>query len=79
MSKELDLLLQELKGKICSHLDEAGRMAITIDIWTKKGMSESFLGVTAHSFLKKSHKRFKATLAMRNFHNHTQQSEYWMF
>ena len=67
MNKELDLLLQELKGKIRSHLDEAGRIAIIIDIWTKKGMSESFLGVMAHSFLRKSHKRFKATLAVRNF------------
>ena len=67
MNKELDLLLQELKGKMCSHLDEAGRIAITIDIWTKKGMSVSFHGVTAHSFLRKSHKRFKATLAVRKF------------
>lgn len=31
MNKELDLLLQEPKEKICSHLDEAGRIAITVD------------------------------------------------
>lgn len=67
MNKELDLLLQELKEKICSCLDEAERMANTIDIWTKKGMSESFLGVMAHLFLRKSHKQFKATLAVRKF------------
>ena len=57
MNKELDLLLQGLKGKLCKHLDT----------WTKKGMTESFLGVTAHFFLRKSHKHFKATLAVRIF------------
>ena len=57
MNKELDLLLQGLKGKLCKHLDT----------WTKKGMSESFLSVTAHFFLRKSHKHFKATLAVRIF------------
>lgn len=67
MNRELDLLLEELKGKMCSHLEEAGKIAITIDIWTKKGMSESFLGVTAHSFLRKSHQCFIATLAVRRF------------
>ena len=65
MNKELDLLLQGLKGKICKHLDT----------WTKKGMSESFLGVTAHFFLRKSHKHFKATLAVRRISTtHSRQS-----
>ena len=79
LNKELDLLLHKLKGKRCSHLDEAGRIAITINIWTKKGMSESFLGVKHTPFLRKSHKRFKVTGAVRKFHNHTQQTQCWTF
>ena len=67
MSKALDLLLMEMKGKISAGLNDSGKIALTIDLWSKKGMSESFLGVTAHSFIRKSHKRLTATLAVRRF------------
>ena len=72
MNKELDLFMQELKSKISTRLSEAGKIAVTIDIWSKKGKIESFLGMTTHWFLKMCHRRFKVTLAVRHFpHPHT--------
>ena len=45
---------------------------MTVGIWSKKGMSESFLGKTAHTFLRRSNRCFTATLAVRSFaHPHT--------
>ena len=51
MSKEMDLLLDnDLKGKIKGYLDTAQRVSVCADIWTKRGMTSSYLGVTAHIF-----------------------------
>ena len=36
-----------------------------------------FLGVKHIPYLRKSHEHFKATVAVRKFHNHTQQTECW--
>ena len=51
MSKALDLLLMEMKGKISAGLNDSGKIALTINLWSKKGMSESFLRVTGLFFL----------------------------
>uniref|UniRef100_A0A1X7SXK3 HAT C-terminal dimerisation domain-containing protein n=1 Tax=Amphimedon queenslandica TaxID=400682 RepID=A0A1X7SXK3_AMPQE len=72
MDREMSKLLTELKRRISSSLQEGGKIALTIDIWSKKGMSESFLGVTGHCFLKKSLSSFHCTLAVKRFtHPHT--------
>ena len=72
IDKEMSKLLTELKRRISASLEEGGKIALTINIWSKKGMSESFLGVTSHCFLKRSHTLFRATLAVKRFpHPHT--------
>jgi hypothetical protein len=44
------------------------------DIWTKKGMSASFLGVTAHYYTHEDKQRHQVTLAVRGFSSpHTSQ------
>lgn len=59
----LNDMMSRLVSTIKSHLSKARKVNICCDIWTKKGMSASFMGVTAH-FLS-SNKRHFATLAVR--------------
>ena len=63
--KEIDLVLVEVKGKIQGSLSSANKINLCADIWTKKGMSSSNLGVSAHFFSRKDHKRHIATIAVR--------------
>ena len=63
LSKQLEQVLVDISAKIKSHVKNARKFHITCDIWTKKGMSESFLGVTAHFIANK--KLHLVTLALR--------------
>ena len=60
MSKKIDEVLIDLKSNILSHMLQAGKVNFCTDIWSKKGMTASFIGVTAHFFA--SHKRHNVTL-----------------
>ena len=62
---EMDKLLLNLKARLLARMKEARKVAICIDVWSKKGLTASFLGVTAHFFTAKDHKRHKATLTVR--------------
>ena len=50
VGKEIDLVLAEVKGKIQDSLSSTNKINLCADIWTKKGMSSSYLGVSAHFF-----------------------------
>ena len=65
IGKELDKVVIELKAKISSFLLEANKISICVDIWSKRGMSSSYLGITAHFYSNKDHRRHSVTLAMR--------------
>ena len=67
LNKEIEKVFIELKQKITSLLHNARKINLTADIWTKKGMSSSFLGITAHLFNRIDHKRYNITLAVRLF------------
>ena len=62
---EMEALYTEMKGKVASKLQEARKIAICTDIWSRKGLTQSFLGITAHFFTRSDHKRHNATLAVR--------------
>lgn len=62
---EIEKVVIELKAKIGSFLQESKKISICADIWSKKGMTSSYLGVTAHFFSRKDHRRHSATLAVR--------------
>ena len=64
IGKELDKVMIELKAKISSYLLEANKISICADIWSKKGMSSSYLGVTGHFFSRKDHRRHCVTLVV---------------
>ena len=62
---EMDKLLVDLKRKMGAVLQGAQKYAIITDIWSKKGVTASFLGVSIHFFSRKNHCRYFLTLAVR--------------
>ena len=72
--REIDQLVIEMKTKVQTHLAEARKIHFCIDIWTKRGMSSSYLGITAHFFSLHDHRIRQAVLAVRRI-NHPQTAE----
>lgn len=50
IAKELDKVLVTLKQNINALMSEARKVSLCADIWSKKGLTSSYLGVTAHLF-----------------------------
>ena len=50
LGKDIDLLYTKLKQNISLSLENARRISLCSDIWSKQGMTASFLGMTAHFF-----------------------------
>ena len=65
ISSEMDKVLFDMKQQITGKLAAARRINICVDIWTKRGMSASFLGITAHFFSRSDHKRHRVTIAVK--------------
>ena len=63
LGKEIDDLMSGLKENMMSYLSKARRINICTDIWSKKGMSASFIGITAHFFA--CHQRHNVTIAIK--------------
>lgn len=67
LGKEIEVVYRKLKNNISLTLEKAKRVSICTDIWSKQGMSASFLGITAHFFTFPDKKRHSITLAVRRF------------
>uniref|UniRef100_A0A1X7UUK8 BED-type domain-containing protein n=1 Tax=Amphimedon queenslandica TaxID=400682 RepID=A0A1X7UUK8_AMPQE len=67
MGKDVSCVMSKLKEILFSLLEKARLKNICTDIWTKRGMTSSYLGVTVHFFSTKNHKRHNVTLAARHF------------
>ena len=52
-----------IKLNIISKFEKARKINLCIDIWSKKGLTASFIGITAHFFA--DHERHHVTLAVR--------------
>ena len=65
IDKDMTKILIDLKGKVAAKIKDSRKVSICTDIWTKKGMTEAFLGITAHFFTRTDHKRRVATLAVK--------------
>ena len=63
LSNEIDEVMSALKENIVSFISKARRINICTDLWSKKGMTASFLGVTAHFFA--DHQRHNVTIAVK--------------
>ena len=51
LNKELNCVLIELKAKITTHIESANKISICCDVWSKKCLASSYLGVTGLFFL----------------------------
>ena len=54
-----------IKAKATTFLQEASRVLICGDIWSKEGLTTSFLGISTRFFSRKDHKWHRLTLAVR--------------
>ena len=54
LSREINKVLVDLKANFGSYLQDARNVSITADIWSKKGLTSSYMGITAH-FSPKDH------------------------
>jgi hypothetical protein len=64
IKSEMEKVLCVMKENVKCLLKQARRVHLCCDIWTKKGMTESFLGVTAHFFAQDA--CHKVALAVRS-------------
>lgn len=67
IEKEMTKVFIELKEKCLLKSKIPTRYSICVDMWTKKGMTEASLGITAHFFTRTDHRRRVATLAVKRF------------
>ena len=65
LGKELDKVLVDLKASIQTYLCAARKVSLCADIWSKKGLTSSYLGLTAHFFSCHDHRKHCVTLAVR--------------
>ena len=64
LDSEIQCVFTELRAKLASSLQYAHLISICADIWSKPGMTASFLGVTAHYFSHQDNHRHSITLAV---------------
>ena len=55
LGKELDKVLATFKENVAGFLSQAHKVSLCADIWLKKGLTSSYLGVTAYFFSRKYH------------------------
>ena len=67
IAKELDMLYSNLKEDLRKSLDSADRISLCTDIWSKKGMTASFLGLTAHYYSRSKKAKCNFTIAVCRF------------
>ena len=48
ITNEMDTLLIGLKGNLMSRLNDARKVAVHVEIKSRKGLMASYLGITAH-------------------------------
>lgn len=67
LGQAIEDVFSKLKVNISSVLGNAQKVTLCADIWSKPGLTASFLGITAHCFTHHDQKRHNITLAVRRF------------
>ena len=65
ISNEIEKVFVDMKVSLMCALKDSCKVSLTVDIWSKKGMTASYLGVTAHFFPRSDHRRRNVTIAVR--------------
>ena len=71
LSNEISQLFLEMKAKVQSYMEEARKINFTIDLWTKKGLTSSYIGVSSHFFSCKDNTSHYPMIAVRQIHHPT--------
>ena len=78
IKQKIASILEVMKNNIQEKLALVSKIHFCCDIWTKKGMTESFWGIVAHFFAKD--RKFTATLAVRSIEgSHTRDNIFSIF
>ena len=67
LGKNIDAVYNNLKQSIIAIFSKVKRVSISSNIWSKKGMTVSFLGVTGHCFVLPDRTRYNINIAVRRF------------
>ena len=67
IGKEIDQIYSKLKHDITESLNLAEKISFCVDVWSKKGMSASFLGLTAHYYHREKKVKCNEAIAVRRF------------
>ena len=65
----------DMKACVQRFLGDARKVSLCAEIWTKKGLKSSYLGITAHVFSRYDHRRHQVTLAVRQIVQHPHNAE----
>ncbi len=72
LNRQLEMLVKNLKATMIRKLHLARKVTVCLDIWTTKGLTASFLGISACFFCPDEQKAQHAFLALRTIgHPHT--------
>jgi hypothetical protein len=64
---KIDEIFCDLQSKLLENMQHARKMCLCTDIWSRPGMTASFLGITCHYFNHNDLKQHNITLAVRHF------------
>lgn len=67
LSDRIKSLAAKIRISVQKKINEAGRIAVCADIWSRPGLTQSFLGISAHFYSKITHQRHSALLALAHF------------
>ena len=72
LSKEVDMLKAAMCSEISSYMQNTRKISFCTDLWTKKGMTSSYIGISAHFFSLQDYASHCTMLAVRRIeHPHT--------
>ena len=57
ITKEIDQVLLDMKGTIQNIFSHAHKICLRADLWTKRGMTSSYLGITGHFLCRRGCKK----------------------
>lgn len=66
VQNEIERCFEDFRGCMLTDLSNAHKISITIDIWTKRGYTESFLGATAHYYDSKKKTLQSVAIALKS-------------
>ncbi len=75
VSKWVKEMAEELNAKVAAFVQDANRFSVCLDLWSQKGLTYSYLGVTVHFYSPKMKELASAAVACKSLpHPHTEKA-----